>query len=794
MPKKTIIILIAVLTANVLALDIYGLWELGTGDVTLNEDLHVYPGGVIQPYNAARILTVNGNIINEGVIRNYPSINYYLTVNCTGNLNNTGTMTNYITNMNGTSVQYVSTGSSSSPISSIYFNINNTNPILALTDLYFKDSVIDFISGGFDLRGGYGLNISGGLMTDGDITGKTGIVPVSYLNMTNSAYINNSSCSDLYLLGYITAEENVVFNGNCINTGDILPRVNAHRTITVNNNFINNGTIRNDAPYLLLVNSYDSFTNNGVLNHYDMSSYGDFWNNGAIYNQYLNFKGTSAQNISCTGVNEISAYYVSSTNASGIIAQSDLKFTNSYLNFGDFTLDLTAGYDIFLNGGYLNRIKIFGDTSGKAVSYLNMTNGCYMQNTELNQLTLSGEIDIVDNANVFNGPIVNEGIVQNGIWYWYTLTLNGDFINNSVVRDNTAGYNLYVDSKGNIVNNGTWDTYSLNFKGSSVQNLSCLNGSHIEAYYTSCTNPQGIKLLSDVTFKNSWINFTDYTVDLTDGYDLTVSGGYMNRTRLLGSSAKARSSFYSKNDCYIQNTVIESTDIRDTLLVVDNANILKGPLTNYGVIQNYGYWYTLNIQGDFCNESVIRDNSGGYNLTVKAAGNIENNGTWSNHYLYVNGTADQQISILNSNNITCPEIYFESELVNSPWQWFYNNSAISVSDPDFAQSTTFQLLFNVPLSSIKFGTYYCQTGDGPTRKIFVNDGVFAAPNITSFSNNGTTVSIVWENIPSASSYKVFSGPDPYSETGWTLEAEPVTNSWSGTPVGSKKFYVVKAVY
>ncbi len=797
MPKKIIIILIAVFTANLLALDIYGLWELDSGDVTLNEDLHVHPGGVIQPYNGHRILTVNGNIINEGTIQDYPSIGYLLTVNCTGNIINNGSLTNYTTNLNGLIEQRISVGSSSTPISSEYLYINNTNPILALTNLYFKDSYIDFVAGGFDLRGGYGVKLDNCYMTDGNVIGKTGITPVSYLEMINDSRINNSTCSDLYLIGYFQLENDVIISGTSINIGDVMPAVNGHRILTINGIFFNNGTFRNNDPYLLHVNSNGVFTNNGVLNHYLFNAYGDFLCEGLMYNDYLYFLGSSAQNVTCSATNGINAFYVSSTNSAGVIAQSDLKFTNSYLNFGDYALDLTGGYDLALSGGYLNRVKIFGDSSGKAVSYLNMTNGCYMQNTELNQLTLTGEIEIVDNANVFNGPIVNNGIVENHSWYWYTINVNGDFINNSIVRDNPgSGYYLTFNIKGNLINNGIWDNEYLYFNGtSSQQNLTCLNGNLLESYYLNCSNPNGVKLLSDVVLRNSWVNFTDYTLDLTAGYNLTLNGGYLNRINILGSETKSTSSLSMKNGCYMQNTVIDKVDLRDTILVVDNANLLKGPLTNYGVIQNHPwYWYTLNIEGDFRNESFIADNPDGYNLTVKAKGNIENNGTWSNYYLYMNGTADQQISILNSNNITCPAIYFESELVNSPWQWYYNNSAISVSDPDFSQPTTFQLLFNVPLSSSKFGTFYCQTGDGPTRKIFVNDGVFAIPNITSFSNNGTLVSIVWDNIPSASSYKVFSGLDPYSDTGWTLEAEPTTNSWSGTPVGSKKFYVVKAVY
>jgi hypothetical protein len=800
MCRKTAFIILALFTLSAWAYDVYGLWELDSGDVTLNEDLHVHPGGSVQPYNGHRILTVNGNIINEGTIQNH-TIGYLLTVNCSGNITNNGVLTNYTTNLTGSVEQRLSVGSSSTPISSQYINVNNANPILALTNLYFKDSYIDFVSGGFDLRGGYGVKLDNCYMTDGNVTGKTGITPVSYLEMINDSRINNSTCSDLYLIGYFQLENDVIISGTSINIGDVMPAVNGHRILTINGIFFNNGTFKNNAPYLLHVNSNGVFTNNGILNHYVFNAYSDFWCEGNIYNDYLYFLGTSAQYLSCSATNGINAFYVSSTNSAGIIAQSDLKFTNSYLNFSDYALDLTGGYDLALSGGYLNRVKIFGDTSGKAVSYLNMTNGCYMQNTELNQLTLTGEIEIVDNANVFNGPIVNNGIVENHSWYWYTINVNGDFINNSIVRDNPLGYNLTFNIKGNLINNGTWDNEYLYFNGtSSQQNLTCLNGNLLESYYLNCSNPNGVKLLSDVVLRNSWVNFTDYTLDLTAGYDLTLNGGYLNRINILGSEAKSTSSLSMKNGCYMQNTVIDKVDLRDTILVVDNANILKGPLTNYGLIQNHPwYWYTLNIEGDFSNEGLITDNAGGYNLSLNVKGNVQNNGIWTNNRTDFNGDSHQHISILNGNAIASPETYFTTNIVNGPYEWRYNKTPIAESDPDFSGETIQSLRWLVPVTLAYTGTFYCETGDGASKCVYINNGTFEIPNITSFTNNGTNVSISWNAIPSAAYYRVFSSDDPYKDhydSSWFCEDEYVTtNSWTATvPAGNKIFYFVTAVY
>jgi len=109
--KKILLIALAAISANLMAtVHVYDLMEL-TDNVTINEDLYVHEGGTVWPYNGSVILTVNGNIINEGTIRNHPTINYLLTVNCTGSITNAGVMTNYMLNLTSTAAQTLYTGS-----------------------------------------------------------------------------------------------------------------------------------------------------------------------------------------------------------------------------------------------------------------------------------------------------------------------------------------------------------------------------------------------------------------------------------------------------------------------------------------------------------------------------------------------------------------------------------------------------------------------------------------------------------------------------------------------------------
>jgi len=975
MPKKTIIILIAVLTANVLALDIYGLWELGTGDVTLNEDLHVYPGGVIQPYNAARILTVNGNIINEGIIQDHPIIPYLLTVNCTGNLTNSGSLTNYTLNMNGPAPQILATAFPFAPIEADFFNVLTPMPLIAATEVYFKNCSISFLSGGsLAFPAGLGLNLDNSYFSGGNITGKITDPAETYINMTNDAYINDSGCSNVNITGIFLISDSVSLSGNSVNNGEIKAWSNAHRTLTTYDSFINNGTITNNAPYETYLDSYGYFENNGTVINTTVNFYGNFSNKTSSFTPYyLYFKGSSAQSVSTAWNCPIGATYTSCTNTSGILAKSDLEFLNSLINFTDYPIDLTEGRTMYVDGGYMNRMAIVGaGTTGDTLSYLTLSHGCFNQNSMIKDLILNGTTDVSEN-NSFEGKVINSGTLQNKDWYWYTVTINGDFENTGTIKNNQSGYSINVDFKGaNLHNAGIWGGYMLSFAGTAVQNLSNAYGAPFSPEYTSVSNTYGILAKSDLEFVNSNINFTDYDLDLSEGRTFFASGGYINRMNAFGArpEAKAVTYFNMTNGCYIQNSVLSDMNLNGTTTISEGM-ILDGKVINSGTIQNKEwYWYTLTINGDIDNIGTIQDNTEGYNLAVdfkgtnlynagtwtgekllfsgtsaqnlscafghaigtrytectnsngvtaasdlffnsseisfsgytldlaagydadinggffnnvtvtgdpaetylflsnsariydseiidvmlngwtnidagvvfggnilntgylqnkpdsyadllitgnlsnigtvqdnpegwwlniQAKGNISNHGTWTNNKLDLNGDTHQHVTIGYGYSIACPEIYLTTNIVNGPYEWRYNKTPIQESDPDFSGETIQSLSWLVPMDLSYTGTFYCETGDGASKSVYINDGTFASPNITSISNNGTDVSITWDAIASAAYYRVFSSDDPYkdhNDSSWFCEDENVTtNSWTApVPVGNKKFYFVTAVY
>lgn len=75
-----------------------------------------------------------------------------------------------------------------------------------------------------------------------------------------------------------------------------------------------------------------------------------------------------------------------------------------------------------------------------------------------------------------------------------------------------------------------------------------------------------------------------------------------------------------------------------------------------------------------------------------------------------------------------------------------------------------------------------------------NSGTLDAPTNIAISASSTEVTITWDAVTDANSYKIFSSTDPYeSSENWTLEEEGISGiTWSETILVEKKFYYVVA--
>jgi len=77
---------------------------------------------------------------------------------------------------------------------------------------------------------------------------------------------------------------------------------------------------------------------------------------------------------------------------------------------------------------------------------------------------------------------------------------------------------------------------------------------------------------------------------------------------------------------------------------------------------------------------------------------------------------------------------------------------------------------------------------------YFDDSVLEAPENIVLNIDGNDLIISWDEVNGATSYKIYSSPDPYeSPENWTLEDEVTDTIWNETLTEIYKFYYVKAI-
>ena len=241
----------------------------------------------------------------------------------------------------------------------------------------------------------------------------------------------------------------------------------------------------------------------GTLQNYANSSYayfyaltvnGDVINNGAIRNNYYGFYINVSGNITNNGSWDNTQTRLTTSQprqintakpiAGQIIFDQSFELTGSPsfydLDFNNQTITLNSADQIIT---ILEKVKlpgviagqgslVFADNSSVQGS-LTAPAVIFNPGSQLvggvitaDQLIFKGPGQKTFTDTTINGPLTIEqgAIVQNyrnpyGA-YFYTLTVNGDIINNGAIGNNYYGF--YINVSGNITNNGSWDNTQTN--------------------------------------------------------------------------------------------------------------------------------------------------------------------------------------------------------------------------------------------------------------------------------------------------------------------------------------------
>lgn len=641
-----------------------------------DSDVHFYGAtindGIIRNFDNTTTSTyVHGDMNNNGTIH---KSNYNFHIYFYSDIINNGTWTFSTMHMASPTAQYLTLDTGQEFACLDFVNDDPLSPIIANTDLTFNGTDINFNNGQLILpatKGGT-LTLHSGYLYKIDLITNSGT-----LYMDNGAYIRTESIiHNATLDGTIILQENqITFEGETVNNGILRDATNTTlEWIYIDGNFTNNNTVQ-DSNYDLYLRCNGNITNNGE------------WSNH--YTQMMSY---NTHEISQGGIGEFTGENFVAADTTGTIAVlTDFNFNATEIDLNGVTLELNeeTGGNLSVQYDYMKDGNIIGNGQN-----LYMHNDSYLQDITIENTNLQGIVRISGNGVTFNGNMIVEDTLQSRYNVNSTLTVNDVLTNNGLIQN--SNYQLYMNIFGDIINNGIWTTNNINMSSATDQYISCLNGnvfapSHFsDADITSKTICAG-----DIGFDGTDVNLSGGRIDCA-GYGLEC----LNAPRFASAE--------------LEDAVISGT------LYVENDNVhFYGRTTNNGTIRNFD-WDNIDtyFHGDIFNNGTIMKSN--YPFYIHCEGHVISNGIWTPTRITLDGVDDQLIYLINNQEITC-EVYFDALSAGTPYQWYYD--AAILDSPDFTGETANNLVWQVPVSETWYGSYYCQTGAGPSRNIIVRGGL-----------------------------------------------------------------------
>jgi|GEM_PF-2761361 len=411
-----------------------------------------------------------------------------------------------------------------------------------------------------------------------------------------------------------------------VNSGAILRDYWAGE-LHVNGELINNGTIENsyDGTYHLFLKVSGNVTNNGV------------WKNAVT-----TLNGSGIQHLSGSG--NYCGNIVSENTADTLIASSDLFFNEASI---DFTSDmfLLNAKKISIGNGYIKNANIVGE-NGELHMSGSWYDGAYSHSTCLINSTLDDDISLtgivaVNSDVVFIGTVTVTDTLQNDFYNDYTLNIQGDIINNGLIRDANSSYSFFLNVDGNLTNNGEWTNHTTNLSGSNVQHLmftSVFSGTN----FNDTDSSSSVIADSDLHFHNCYMDLDSAELDL-QGYQLSFTADWDANPDLRNALIIANGgSLFMNNYAYLNQSVLDGITLRGEVQVREVT--FRGTITVEDTLENeYRGSEPITVDGSIINNGVIRNFPNDSHLVFNVSGNITNNGVWTNHTTNLSGYNAQHL-------------------------------------------------------------------------------------------------------------------------------------------------------
>ena len=452
-----------------------------------------------------------------------------------------------------------------------------------------------------------------------------------------------------------------------------------NKTLTVNGDIENYGTVRNGG---------------GVLN---LSLKGNVVNDGIWTNNQTHLNGDTEQILSCYNQNVFEcSQFISFNSSNQIIAEANIYFENTYVDFNSDTLYILKGNTISIKGEHIRDINIKGDSS-----YLYMHNGAYINGSNLTDIILRGIVQIGDNHVRFYGNLVLLDTLQNyGTGHYCQII--GNIINNGVIRN--GNNDLEVRITGDLTNNFIWKNIRTLLNGTTSQYLFFAPDVVFTGYQFKVSNDSSIIATTDLVFDNTIIELED-TLIMQPKNKLSVTGvdNYLRWGVITGNNYELE----MNGGCYLQNIKIHDVSLKGNVKI--NGNItLSGNIYVQDTLENEGSDHTLYVNGNLTNNGIIQN--GENDLRIHISNDLFNNEEMTNTEIIFNGNVDQNIRLIDDAPIFS-QIKVESNISGPGWHWYLNDIQIS-------GATAPSLTLN-NLSSSDYGIYYCISYSGTSRNFIV---------------------------------------------------------------------------
>lgn len=565
-------------------------------DTSSCRNMTIAPGGILraESYNA-RILTIYGDLVNKGDVRNGPDFASYdnalLTVRLAGNLVQDSLYRPIITYLIGDNPQTFSTGPNDY-LAGDFVDSKPASPILAGSDLVFRSFTLTFDSasaaGVLDMGNNQFRLASGSFVLGNGSLRTSNILCDSLTNFT---------CPRIRSAGGPTIVKGVMRTANA--------QFDSSLVIDSGAVFFNQGYI--DAVVIVK----GDFTNKGLTRRGPgFAAYGegnlamtlekDFYQAGTYTVQLTRFTTASTHTVGVDSGSILQGIFYNDAPAADIVASTSIRFRDFSLDFGTTNGRLVMGNKVpriiggafIIKGGALVTSVIQGDslTSFTCRNVHGAAGLVTLKGTICTDTTIFDSDLIVDTGAIFYNKGYTEAVV----------TVKGNFTNNGLTRRGPgfAAYgegNLAMLIEKNFRQNGTYVVQLTRFTGTTEQTIGTDSGKVLQGLFYDDTPLSGLKATTELIINEAkfvlspdTINKGSLSMDTFRLYhptgNLQIDSGSLQADSITGG-VDGYTTFTIPKITTKSGSVTINKHYRTTSCAIDGTLIVD----NDGIFYNQGY-------------------------------------------------------------------------------------------------------------------------------------------------------------------------------------------------------------